>query len=397
MDYTTKKRGVKPNDLVVTTNEMVFAKYSYDSNEEKLIYIGIINARKQELDKKSPYSPNDWLTITGLNFGELTSEDEIDLDSNVITAQEIKAIEKVGFIALKRIYDKFRPQVMEIKNAGALPRKIPMIIDLALDTAQKSIKLKFHPDFVEHFYELMGVDNVNPFNKHKIRYVTCMKSNHAQRIYRMLNAQLWKEKKVFEISLDDLKYSLDIENKPSYMKMTNLKARVIDEALEKINLNTNLSVTYENIKDGQNIVGFRFLFDYKDDYKIDQKINEIEKMKLQYLKKAIPFSENGSHFKDPKRKDFIVKLAKLSSKQIKFLIQCPEFLNEYGVFYQSAVSNNPIDDTKLAQKVLSELLKNNLEKVQAHKVIDFDYYVFLQAKKGILTKAEQEKRATDNQ
>lgn len=390
MDFTTKKRGVKPSDLLVTTNQMVFAKYSYEANEEKLIYIGIINARKQELDKNSPYNPQqDWITVTALNYAELTAEKEIDLDSQVVTASEIKALEKTGYIALKRIYEKFRPQVMEIKNKGDLPKKIPMINELSLDSVQKSIRLKFHPEFVKHFYALMGGDNINPFNKHRIRYVTCLKSNHAQRLYRILNAQLWKERKVFEISLEDLKYSLDIENKPSYAKLSNLKDKVIDASLEKINEQTNLFVKYENIKNGQSIIGFRFILDYTDKYKQEQKIELIEKLKLKYLKNAIPFSDDGKHFRAKDRAKYIVKLEKLTSKQIKFLVQCPEFLNDYGTFYNSST------DTEEAKEILSSLLKNNLERVQEHKLIDFDYYVYLQAKKGIFTKSEQEKREAE--
>lgn len=311
------------------------------------------------------------------------------MDSDLVTAQDLKNIERAGFTALKRIYDRFRPQVMEIRRAGALPKKIAMIAELQLDTANKSVGIRFNPDFIEHFYKMWGPENTHTFNKHKIRYVTAMKCNHAQRIYRMLNSQIWKDKKVFEISIEDLKYALDIENKSSYKKMVNLKARVIDESIEKINELTNITASYENIKNGRTIVGFRFKFDYSDDYKRENFYAEVKKLQLKYLKNAIPFSIDGSHFKDEERKNYIVKLNQLSSKQIRFLVQCPEFLNDYSIFYSGGMSNDAID-TKTAQSILTELLKSKLDMVQEFKIIDFDYYAFLQAQKGIFTKEELE-------
>ena len=60
----------------------------------------------------------------------------------------------------------------------------------------------------------------------------------------------------FELSLDRIKTELGLPK--SYDRMSNLKTRVLEPSLEEINSQTDLNLTYENIKEGRTVVGFRF-------------------------------------------------------------------------------------------------------------------------------------------
>ena len=60
----------------------------------------------------------------------------------------------------------------------------------------------------------------------------------------------------FQISLDDLFEQLGLPK--SYKRIGNLKDRVINPSLDEITKNTDIDLTYENVKKGRSVVGFKF-------------------------------------------------------------------------------------------------------------------------------------------
>ena len=60
----------------------------------------------------------------------------------------------------------------------------------------------------------------------------------------------------FQISLDELFEQLGLPD--SYRRIGNLKDRVIHPSLEEITANTDIDLTYENVKKGRSVVGFKF-------------------------------------------------------------------------------------------------------------------------------------------
>lgn len=107
-------RRVQYTDLVATRNDMTTANYSYEANEEKLVYCAMVAVRKNELNKNMRFDPDELITISAANFGELISEK--DLDKDVVTASELYEIHRYGEKALQRVYDSYKPKVMLIKK-----------------------------------------------------------------------------------------------------------------------------------------------------------------------------------------------------------------------------------------------------------------------------------------
>ena len=60
----------------------------------------------------------------------------------------------------------------------------------------------------------------------------------------------------FEMSLEHLKQELGLPD--SYQDLSNLKKRVIKPSLDEITANTDIDLTYENVKRGRSVVGFKF-------------------------------------------------------------------------------------------------------------------------------------------
>lgn len=373
----------KPDDLVVTRNDFPLSSYSIDLNLEKLMYCAMVIIRKTELQTNHNFNPHDLITVSAKNFGELTTKSIVNKED--LDVKAIREIEKNAEVALKRIYKKFDNPTMLIQLPDEDdPVKVPMMTWCHYSTKNKAIQVRFAVEFYQYFYQLVKWTDANSpsFSSHELKQVIFMESKYGVKLYNILNSQIWKTKEV-EIELEKLRWLFhcfemkDGKKVELYTELYNFKKRVLDMACKDINENTNLDVEYENIKDGKEVIGIKFKFDYKKDYKKTEAEKSIEKMKEIYLKNCIPFSDDGSHFKDPDRKKYFKAPEKLSTKQISVLVNCPEFLSDYGAKF---LGN---EDTVSSKRIMRSLLTNNLEKVNKFKAIDLDYYFWLQDKRGV--------------
>ena len=70
----------------------------------------------------------------------------------------------------------------------------------------------------------------------------------------------------FQISLDELFEQLGLPE--SYRRIGNLKDRVIKPSLQEITTNTDIDLSYENVKLGRSVVGFKFTVKEKNKPKV---------------------------------------------------------------------------------------------------------------------------------
>ena len=101
---------------------------------------------------------------------------------------------------------------------------------------------------------LREFDALNPYTKYKKEVVLRLKKDYSLDFYHLGK----KHQKMggFQISLDELFEQLGLPE--SYQDLSNLKKRVIKPSLEEITANTDIDLSYENIKRGRSVVGFKF-------------------------------------------------------------------------------------------------------------------------------------------
>ncbi len=392
-------RKVQRNALVVSRNDLAHASYSNDPNQEKLMYTAMIVIRKLELDSSSVFNPNDLIQITAKNFGEIThslSNKKEDLKQE-LTTEELILVEQTAAKALQRIYNKFEPIIMKVKIPGQSPAKVPMITYCRYEKESKSIFIRFAPEFYEYFYKLV-TDHATPtigYYAHEIKQIAAMESWYSIRIYRMLIENKWKGN-VLETTIDDLKWTLDCVDK--YKTIDNFKRRVLNPAIDEINELTNVNILKcENVKEGKVVVGLRFVYEFKDSWRIKKIEQKLQAFKTKLLQKGVPYSDDGSHFKHPDRHKHVTRIDSFTKNQIGFLISCPQFLNDYSEFYAGATgSDDERESIRTAKTVLNTLLRTKPQLLNDSKVIDFDYYVFCQYQNGLLKlKKDETEVSTD--
>ena len=93
------------------------------------------------------------------------------------------------------------------------------------------------------------------FTQHEIGYLSKLSSIYSIRLYRFFHKELWKNKP-FYMDLEVLKEIFQLENK--YPNVKDFRLRVIDAALKEINESTDLTVSYEPVRQVRKVIGFTF-------------------------------------------------------------------------------------------------------------------------------------------
>ena len=101
---------------------------------------------------------------------------------------------------------------------------------------------------------LREFDALNPYTKYKKEVVLRLKKDYSLDFYHL--AKKHQTMGGFQISLDELFEQLGLPE--SYQDLSNLKKRVIKPSLDEITSNTDIDLSYENIKRGRSVVGFKF-------------------------------------------------------------------------------------------------------------------------------------------
>lgn len=101
---------------------------------------------------------------------------------------------------------------------------------------------------------LKEFDKLNPYTKYKKDIVLSLKKDYSFDLYHL--AKKHQAMGQFEMSLEHIKNELGLP--PSYNKICNLKDRVIKPSLDEITKNTDIDLTYENVKKGRSVIGFKF-------------------------------------------------------------------------------------------------------------------------------------------
>lgn len=368
-DENTLVKRIHKHDKVSTTNDLVSASYNIDLQLEKMILFAISVVNKFELDNKTNFDFKMPVVVSAENMANLTW----DYDEKVILTPEESRLklERVRSItrSMKRFYTDLKTlPVMEVlRDEKGLSEKIPMISKLGFDAKKRQLLIYFPKEFYEFFYKLTGEAGVKPFNRHEIKYIMKMDYYFSLRLYRFLNAQIWRSNKQ-PIILEYQQIRRMLDKDQGYSTHQKIKEKLVDPAVEEINKYTNFKMTATYLKSGSKYTAVRLDYDYKPEY-VERKISkQLEQMKIKYLKAAVPWSDDGSHFKDPDRYKFFKAPKKLTKRQVEALVNQPVFLNDYGKFIGTL-------EEDVAKVVMRTLLTNKLEVLNTFKPIDLDYYL----------------------
>lgn len=231
------------SDMVVKSNTLIKASYQLTTAEIRLIDIAL-RELTEFTDNEKIIAIVQGFEVTAEQYAEYcnvdinTAYDALSKASKTLFKREFSyAVEETKQVR-KIMHSRWLSQVNYIENTG-------------------KVELFFTPELVN----LSGQLKKN-FTRLHLVHKAPLTSTYAHRLYEMM-LQWRSTTTVPAVRYVDLRQQLGIE-KDEYNRMSNFKARVLDPAIKQINEHTDITVTYEQYKQGRKIEGFIFKFKFKD-------------------------------------------------------------------------------------------------------------------------------------
>ena len=218
-----------PKDWVVLQNRVVECFRAMSLDEKRLFIMATPLARTTKVSSNEPIF---------ISSSEFAIECGIDL-STAYTALEA---------ASDRLFTRFFGYTAE--NGDRV--KMRWVNKVIYKAGQGGSELYFSDEVLLLLREF---DALNPYTKYKKEVVLRLKKDYSLDFYHL--AKKHQAMGGFQISLDELFQQLGLPE--SYRtRMNNLKYRVIEPSLNEITANTDIDLSYENVKRGRSVVGFKF-------------------------------------------------------------------------------------------------------------------------------------------
>ena len=115
--------------------------------------------------------------------------------------------------------------------------------------------------FSKHIIPFLSELSSN-FTQYKLEYILNFKSSHTIRFYELFKASMNSE---IVLTIAQIKTHLQLEN--SYARMDRFQDGVIKPSIAEINKFTDITASYEAVKEGRRVVAFKFTFVCLEDKK----------------------------------------------------------------------------------------------------------------------------------
>ena len=270
-------------DVVVKSNRLNVATQNLSLSEVRIMQLAIIDARE---------------TGTGL------STDKPLVISSTRYAEAFNVTRQTAYEAIldaeKNLFER-RFSFLDTDDRMVKSRWVQRVKYL---DDESSIEVILTYDVVNEITRIDGYEQF--FTKYLLAQTASMKSAYSVRLYELLVQ--WKTaKKTPLLQLDCFREQLGVDD-TEYKLMSDFKKRVLNVAVDEINKKTDLKVSYEQVKKGRTITGFKFKVLTKDNPK-DTKQDDIGRD----VNTADMFTVEG-----------------LNDKQLGRIVRNPAFMAEYN-------------------------------------------------------------------
>lgn len=259
---------------MVIDNDLIRASYKLTANEMRLVLCALAQIPKDaEVDPKQAYyiTKEDFikLGVEPKNVAREIREACSDLLNRVVTIDT--PIGNLSFHWLHNVlhfksetFEQLKKQYPNAKNDEKFINTLRLhnLLD-SLPIVTKSddniiARIVFHENMMPYISQLK-----KQFTKLKLKEMFGFSSFYSFRIYLMM--MQFRETGFCKISIDDLRYTLDLNEK--YHLFADLKRRVIDTAIDEINEKSPYEIKYDLIKKGRTYTHLELKFKPKKESK----------------------------------------------------------------------------------------------------------------------------------
>ena len=181
---------------------------------------------------------------------QISSNDPIFISSSDF-AKECGIDISTAYTALETASERLFTRFFGYTNAEGDRVKMRWLNKVIYKAGQGGTELYFTDEVLLLLREF---DALNPYTKYKKEVVLRLKKDYSLDLYHL--AKKHQTMGGFQITLNELFEQLGLPE--SYQDLSNLKKRVIKPSLDEITANTDIDLSYENVKKGRSVVGFKF-------------------------------------------------------------------------------------------------------------------------------------------
>jgi len=212
------------NNWVYQSNKLIEASYTLTVLEQRLIRVLASNIKKDDDDfKEYEFKTKDLIKV--LNVSDSRFYREIDKITDLLMQRIIK-IKSIN----DKEFEKYHwVEVAKYKNGN--------------------LKLKINRELKPFYLSL------DWYTKYQLKNIMQFKSTYSFRLYELLKQ--YEKIGNRSITIDDLRFSLAIDKK-QYPKFANLKQKILSVALKEININTDLYIEFEELKEVRKVTSIKF-------------------------------------------------------------------------------------------------------------------------------------------
>ena len=227
-------------DLVVKTHRLNTVIQNLSLSEIRLVQLGIIDAR----EKNEGLSSDKPLRITAKRYAEV-------FDTTIQTAY------KMLLDAEENLFERRFSFIDEYDGNKVKTRWVSQVKYLK---GQGAIEIIFTPAVVNEISRINGIESF--FTKYTLNHIAALDSAYSVRLYELLS-QWCEAKKTPILELQTFRGQLGL-GVTDYTRMSDFKRRILDATVKEVNEKTDIKVSYEQVKEGRTIVGFKFKVLTKD-------------------------------------------------------------------------------------------------------------------------------------
>ena len=221
-------------DLIVKDNALINASYNLDLAEQRLILLAILEARESNTPSNHDLTIHAESYINHFNVHRNTAY-------------------KVLKDACKNLFER-RFSYQKLTAKGNLENVMSRWVQRVSYVENEAlVRIRFSDDVVPLITNLE-----KHFTSYELEQVSSLTSAYAIRLYELLIA--WRstgKPPMFQIT--ELRKQLGVEE-TLYTRIEAFKRRVLNSAIAQINEHTDITVEYEQHKEGKTITGFSFSF-----------------------------------------------------------------------------------------------------------------------------------------
>ena len=227
-------------ELIVKDNALIQASYTLDLVEQRLMLLAIMEAR----ETGKGIAPDSLLQIHAHSYAE-------HFDVNKETAYAVMKDASKGLFDRYVTYHDKNPKTGKDRSFHCR-----WVDKIGYEKDTGIVYLRFTHDVVPLITRLE-----QQFTSYDIEQISSLNSTYAIRLYELL-IQWRSVGKTPLFDLQQFRQQLGVEP-VQYKTMSNFKKYVLDFAVQQVNEHTDITVKYDQHKQGRTITGFTFKFKVK--------------------------------------------------------------------------------------------------------------------------------------